>query len=162
MASMEEKFRNELNAHIKLSNLYKVRGTYDRRGYLAVWCMQSIEVCRYPMCSKRAGIPRRWHVLLVRCSQGAAADSEFKSEELTLAMEELHKLLKEAGEGERSSLLQSEPLDTNHVKSELKSIFNIRCILCHFSSHYICNREFYIASCNSRTWSPPFCIEEAR
>lgn len=31
MASMEEKFRNELNAHIKLSNLYKVRGSFDRR-----------------------------------------------------------------------------------------------------------------------------------
>uniref|UniRef100_A0A8C7PMF2 Nucleoprotein TPR n=1 Tax=Oncorhynchus mykiss TaxID=8022 RepID=A0A8C7PMF2_ONCMY len=53
-ASMEEKFRNELNANIKLSNLYK----------------------------------------------GAAADSESKSEELSGAVEELHKLLKDAGEGE--------------------------------------------------------------
>uniref|UniRef100_A0A673YP51 Nucleoprotein TPR n=1 Tax=Salmo trutta TaxID=8032 RepID=A0A673YP51_SALTR len=54
-ASMEEKFRNELNANIKLSNLYKV----------------------------------------------SAADSESKSEELSGAVEELHKLLKDAGEGER-------------------------------------------------------------
>uniref|UniRef100_A0A8C7PYU2 Nucleoprotein TPR n=1 Tax=Oncorhynchus mykiss TaxID=8022 RepID=A0A8C7PYU2_ONCMY len=53
-ASMEEKFRNELNANIKLSNLYK----------------------------------------------GAAADSESKSEELSGAVEELHKLLKDAVEGE--------------------------------------------------------------
>uniref|UniRef100_A0A3B4X1R9 Nucleoprotein TPR n=1 Tax=Seriola lalandi dorsalis TaxID=1841481 RepID=A0A3B4X1R9_SERLL len=51
-ATMEEKFRNELNANIKLSNLYK----------------------------------------------GAAADSEAKSEELSRAVEELHKLLKDAGE----------------------------------------------------------------
>uniref|UniRef100_A0A673VVE2 Nucleoprotein TPR n=1 Tax=Salmo trutta TaxID=8032 RepID=A0A673VVE2_SALTR len=49
-ASMEEKFRNELNANIKLSNLYKV----------------------------------------------SAADSESKSEELSGAVEELHKLLKDA------------------------------------------------------------------
>ncbi|KAG9351114.1 hypothetical protein JZ751_025004 [Albula glossodonta] len=56
-ASMEEKFRNELNAHIKLSNLYK----------------------------------------------GAAADSESKSEELTRAVEELHKLLKEAGEANKAA-----------------------------------------------------------
>ncbi|XP_061681069.1 translocated promoter region b, nuclear basket protein isoform X3 [Syngnathoides biaculeatus] len=48
----EEKFRNELNANIKLSNLYK----------------------------------------------GAAADSEAKSEELSRAVEELQKLLQEAGE----------------------------------------------------------------
>lgn len=33
--------------------------------------------------------------------QGAAADSEAKSEELSRAVEELHKLLKEAGEGMR-------------------------------------------------------------
>eukprot|EP00076_Gallus_gallus_P024040 XP_015146082.1 nucleoprotein TPR isoform X4 [Gallus gallus] len=52
-ASMEERFHNELNAHIKLSNLYK----------------------------------------------SAADDSEAKSNELTGAVEELHKLLKEAGEG---------------------------------------------------------------
>uniref|UniRef100_A0AAR2K1U7 Nucleoprotein TPR n=1 Tax=Pygocentrus nattereri TaxID=42514 RepID=A0AAR2K1U7_PYGNA len=51
-ASLEEKFRNELNANIKLSNLYK----------------------------------------------GAADDAEAKSEELNRAVEELHKLLKEAGE----------------------------------------------------------------
>ncbi|XP_030582625.1 translocated promoter region b, nuclear basket protein [Archocentrus centrarchus] len=54
-ASMEEKFRNELNANIKLSNLYK----------------------------------------------GAAADSEAKSEELSRAVEELHKLLKDAGEANK-------------------------------------------------------------
>ena len=36
---------------------------------------------------------------LVWCSQGAAEDSESKSEELARAVEELHKLLKEAGEG---------------------------------------------------------------
>uniref|UniRef100_A0A665W9I2 Nucleoprotein TPR n=1 Tax=Echeneis naucrates TaxID=173247 RepID=A0A665W9I2_ECHNA len=51
-ATLEEKFRNELNANIKLSNLYK----------------------------------------------GAAADSEAKSEELSRAVEELHKLLMDAGE----------------------------------------------------------------
>uniref|UniRef100_A0A3Q0S4T6 Nucleoprotein TPR n=1 Tax=Amphilophus citrinellus TaxID=61819 RepID=A0A3Q0S4T6_AMPCI len=55
-ASMEEKFRNELNANIKLSNLYK----------------------------------------------GAAADSEAKSEELSRAVEELHKLLKDAGEANKA------------------------------------------------------------
>ncbi|XP_060890166.1 translocated promoter region b, nuclear basket protein isoform X4 [Labrus mixtus] len=55
-ATMEEKFRNELNANIKLSNLYK----------------------------------------------GAAADSEAKSEELSRAVEELHKLLKEAGEANKA------------------------------------------------------------
>ncbi|KAM9848441.1 translocated promoter region b, nuclear basket protein [Aulostomus maculatus] len=54
-ATMEEKFRNELNANIKLSNLYK----------------------------------------------GAAADSETKSEELIQAVEELHKLLKDAGEANK-------------------------------------------------------------
>ncbi|XP_076580410.1 translocated promoter region b, nuclear basket protein [Chaetodon auriga] len=55
-ATMEEKFRNELNANIKLCNLYK----------------------------------------------GAAADSEAKSEELSRAVEELHKLLKEAGEANKA------------------------------------------------------------
>uniref|UniRef100_UPI003AADA419 translocated promoter region b, nuclear basket protein n=1 Tax=Centroberyx gerrardi TaxID=166262 RepID=UPI003AADA419 len=55
-ATMEEKFRNELNANIKLSNLYK----------------------------------------------GAAADSEAKSEELNQAVEELHKLLKDAGEANKA------------------------------------------------------------
>ncbi|KAM4574038.1 translocated promoter region b, nuclear basket protein isoform 1-T1 [Fundulus diaphanus] len=54
-AVMEEKFRNELNANIKLSNLYK----------------------------------------------GAAADSEAKSQELSQAVEELHKLLKDAGEANK-------------------------------------------------------------
>ncbi|XP_028817852.1 nucleoprotein TPR-like isoform X3 [Denticeps clupeoides] len=55
-ASSEEKFRNELNANIKLSNLYK----------------------------------------------GAAADAEAKSEELTRAVDELQKLLKEAAEVNKS------------------------------------------------------------
>nr|XP_056701605.1 nucleoprotein TPR [Euleptes europaea] len=55
-ASMEERFHNELNAHIKLSNLYK----------------------------------------------GAADDLEAKSNELTQAVEELHKLLKEAGEANKA------------------------------------------------------------
>uniref|UniRef100_A0A4W6CZ57 Nucleoprotein TPR n=1 Tax=Lates calcarifer TaxID=8187 RepID=A0A4W6CZ57_LATCA len=55
-SNMEEKFRNELNANIKLSNLYK----------------------------------------------GAAADSEAKSEELSRAVEELHKLLKDAGEANKA------------------------------------------------------------
>uniref|UniRef100_A0A6Q2X7L1 Nucleoprotein TPR n=1 Tax=Esox lucius TaxID=8010 RepID=A0A6Q2X7L1_ESOLU len=54
-ASMEETFRNELNANIKLSNLYK----------------------------------------------GAVEDAEAKSEELNGAVEELQKLLKDAGEGEK-------------------------------------------------------------
>ncbi|XP_026559032.1 nucleoprotein TPR isoform X1 [Pseudonaja textilis] len=56
-ASMEERFHNELNAHIKLSNLYK----------------------------------------------SAADDLEAKSNELTQAVEELHKLLKEAGEANRKT-----------------------------------------------------------
>ncbi|KAM7046735.1 nucleoprotein TPR isoform 3-T3 [Acridotheres tristis] len=56
-ASMEERFHNELNAHIKLSNLYK----------------------------------------------SAADDSEAKSNELTGAVEELHKLLKEAGEANKAA-----------------------------------------------------------
>ncbi|KAL6108232.1 tpr [Pungitius sinensis] len=55
-ATMEEKFRNELNANIKLCNLYK----------------------------------------------GASADSEAKSEELSRAVEELHKLLKDAGEANKA------------------------------------------------------------
>ncbi|XP_051730318.1 translocated promoter region b, nuclear basket protein isoform X2 [Ctenopharyngodon idella] len=55
-ASLEEKFSNELNANIKLSNLYK----------------------------------------------GAAADAEAKGEELSRAVEELHKLLKEAGEAHKA------------------------------------------------------------
>lgn len=35
-------------------------------------------------------------------SQGAAADAEAKGEELSRAVEELHKLLQEAGEGKQS------------------------------------------------------------
>uniref|UniRef100_A0A672ULD6 Nucleoprotein TPR n=1 Tax=Strigops habroptila TaxID=2489341 RepID=A0A672ULD6_STRHB len=56
-AGMEERFHSELNAHIKLSNLYK----------------------------------------------SAADDSEAKSNELTGAVEELHKLLKEAGEANKAT-----------------------------------------------------------
>uniref|UniRef100_A0A8D2J5L1 Nucleoprotein TPR n=1 Tax=Varanus komodoensis TaxID=61221 RepID=A0A8D2J5L1_VARKO len=56
-ANMEERFHNELNAHIKLSNLYK----------------------------------------------SAADDLEAKSNELTQAVEELHKLLKEAGEANKET-----------------------------------------------------------
>ncbi|KAF4082461.1 hypothetical protein AMELA_G00151390 [Ameiurus melas] len=59
-AGSEEKFRNELNANIKLSNLYR----------------------------------------------GAAADAEAKSEELSQAVEELHKLLKEAGEAHKAMEMQ--------------------------------------------------------
>lgn len=40
-------------------------------------------------------------ITLLLCLQGAAADSEAKSEELSMAVEELHKLLKDAGEGAR-------------------------------------------------------------
>ncbi|XP_036378661.1 translocated promoter region b, nuclear basket protein isoform X2 [Megalops cyprinoides] len=75
-ASMEEKFRNELNAHVKLSNLYK----------------------------------------------GAAADSESKSEELSRAVEELHKLLKEAGEANKATearLLEMKE-SKDQVEAELK------------------------------------------
>ena len=41
---------------------------------------------------------------IYRSLQGAAADSESKSEELSRAVEELHKLLKDAGEGEKVNL----------------------------------------------------------
>ncbi|XP_077389339.1 translocated promoter region b, nuclear basket protein isoform X2 [Festucalex cinctus] len=54
--TIEEKFRNELNANVKLSNLYK----------------------------------------------GAAADSDAKGEELSRAVQELHKLLQEAGEANKA------------------------------------------------------------
>ncbi|XP_071010537.1 nucleoprotein TPR-like isoform X1 [Oncorhynchus clarkii lewisi] len=64
-ASMEEKFRNELNANIKLSNLYK----------------------------------------------GAAADSESKSEELSGAVEELHKLLTDAGEANKALEVRLQEMD---------------------------------------------------
>lgn len=42
---------------------------------------------------------------LLVIDQGAAADAEAKSEELSRAVEELHKLLKEAGEGESLTVL---------------------------------------------------------
>uniref|UniRef100_A0A673YRW3 Nucleoprotein TPR n=1 Tax=Salmo trutta TaxID=8032 RepID=A0A673YRW3_SALTR len=75
-ASMEEKFRNELNANIKLSNLYK----------------------------------------------GAAADSESKSEELSGAVEELHKLLKDAGEANKALEVRLQEMDDCQDKeaAELK------------------------------------------
>ncbi|KAK5623407.1 hypothetical protein CRENBAI_014854 [Crenichthys baileyi] len=75
-AVAEEKFRNELNANIKLSNLYK----------------------------------------------SAAADSEAKSEELSQAVEELHKLLKDAGEANRvlEERLQAMNGATDKTVNELK------------------------------------------
>lgn len=78
-ASMEEKFHNELNAHIKLSNLYK----------------------------------------------SAADDSEAKSNELTRAVDELHKLLKEAGEANKTiqeHLLQAEESKDQMEKEMLEKI----------------------------------------
>uniref|UniRef100_A0A8C5I357 Nucleoprotein TPR n=1 Tax=Gouania willdenowi TaxID=441366 RepID=A0A8C5I357_GOUWI len=69
----EDKFRNELNANIKLSNLYKV----------------------------------------------SAADSEAKCEELSQAVDELHKLLKEAGEGME---LQDLNKNIEELKARIKSL----------------------------------------
>ncbi|XP_012584378.1 PREDICTED: nucleoprotein TPR [Condylura cristata] len=71
-ASMEEKFHNELNAHIKLSNLYK----------------------------------------------SAADDSEAKSSELTRAVDELHKLLKEAGEANKA--IQDRLLEVEESKDQME------------------------------------------
>ncbi|XP_067273803.1 translocated promoter region b, nuclear basket protein isoform X2 [Pseudorasbora parva] len=75
-ASLEEKFSNELNANIKLSNLYK----------------------------------------------GAAADAEAKGEELSRAVEELHKLLKEAGEAHKALEVKMTELEGSKDKeiAELK------------------------------------------
>uniref|UniRef100_A0A672ZES4 Nucleoprotein TPR n=1 Tax=Sphaeramia orbicularis TaxID=375764 RepID=A0A672ZES4_9TELE len=75
-ASMEEKFRSELNANIKLCNLYK----------------------------------------------GAAEDSEAKSGELSQALEELHKLLKDAGEANKTleEKLQEMNGSTDKTVVELK------------------------------------------
>uniref|UniRef100_A0A2K6L0F5 Nucleoprotein TPR n=1 Tax=Rhinopithecus bieti TaxID=61621 RepID=A0A2K6L0F5_RHIBE len=70
--NMEEKFHNELNAHIKLSNLYK----------------------------------------------SAADDSEAKSNELTRAVDELHKLLKEAGEANKA--IQDHLLEVEQSKDEME------------------------------------------
>ncbi|KAJ8376133.1 hypothetical protein SKAU_G00067130 [Synaphobranchus kaupii] len=89
-ASMEEKFRNELNAHIKLSNLYK----------------------------------------------GAAADSESKSEELAHAVEELHKLLKEAGEANKSS--EESLLEMKESKDKIEVELNDK----------ICNMEKELDNAN--------------
>ncbi|XP_053098080.1 translocated promoter region b, nuclear basket protein isoform X1 [Pangasianodon hypophthalmus] len=80
-ASSEEKFRNELNANIKLSNLYK----------------------------------------------GAAADAEAKGEELSRAVEELHKLLKDAGEAHKAmemKLAEAESCKQKEV-AELKERIGI-------------------------------------
>ncbi|XP_040841313.1 nucleoprotein TPR isoform X5 [Ochotona curzoniae] len=71
-ASMEEKFHSELNAHIKLSNLYK----------------------------------------------SAADDSEAKSSELTRAVDELHKLLKEAGEANKA--VQDHLLEVEESKERVE------------------------------------------
>ncbi|KAJ7332338.1 hypothetical protein JRQ81_014518 [Phrynocephalus forsythii] len=71
-ASMEERFHNELNAHIKLSNLYK----------------------------------------------GAADDLEAKSNELTQAVEELHRLLKEAGEANKA--LQERLAEMEQAKAAME------------------------------------------
>ncbi|KAJ0065485.1 hypothetical protein NL108_012443 [Boleophthalmus pectinirostris] len=75
-AAMEERFRNELNANIKLANLYK----------------------------------------------GAAADAEAKSEELSQAVEELHKLLKDAGEANKALEEKVQELNagTDKATAELK------------------------------------------
>ncbi|XP_063057948.1 translocated promoter region b, nuclear basket protein isoform X2 [Engraulis encrasicolus] len=70
----EEKFRNELNANIKLCNLYK----------------------------------------------SAAADSDSKSEELRGAVEELQKLLKEAGEANKALEVRLEEQDGERAKAEEK------------------------------------------
>ncbi|TRZ02408.1 hypothetical protein DNTS_034464 [Danionella cerebrum] len=79
-ASLEEKFSNELNANIKLSNLYK----------------------------------------------GAAADAEAKSEELSRAVDELHKLLKEAGEAHQALEVKMADQEKNKEKeiAELKEKIN--------------------------------------
>uniref|UniRef100_A0A5S6LX37 Nucleoprotein TPR n=1 Tax=Xenopus tropicalis TaxID=8364 RepID=A0A5S6LX37_XENTR len=71
-ASSEEKFHNELNANIKLCNLYK----------------------------------------------SASEDSEAKSTELTRAVEELHKLLKEAGESNKSIQEQLSQMDAAKIQVE--------------------------------------------
>ncbi|XP_061097242.1 nucleoprotein TPR [Conger conger] len=73
---MEEKFRNELNANVKLTNLYKV----------------------------------------------AAADAESKVVELNRAVEELHRLLKEAGEANKGtdSRLEEMTGSKERVEAELK------------------------------------------
>ncbi|XP_051854727.1 nucleoprotein TPR isoform X2 [Antechinus flavipes] len=71
-ANMEEKFHNELNAHIKLSNLYK----------------------------------------------SAADDSEAKSNELTGAVDELHKLLKEAGEANKG--MQDHLMEVEESKAQME------------------------------------------
>uniref|UniRef100_A0A673JY06 Nucleoprotein TPR n=1 Tax=Sinocyclocheilus rhinocerous TaxID=307959 RepID=A0A673JY06_9TELE len=74
-ANLEGKFSNELNANIKLSNLYK----------------------------------------------GAAADAEAKSEELSRAVDELHKLLKEAGEVKMAELESCKDKEIAELKEKISS-----------------------------------------
>uniref|UniRef100_A0A8C8LVY1 Nucleoprotein TPR n=1 Tax=Oncorhynchus tshawytscha TaxID=74940 RepID=A0A8C8LVY1_ONCTS len=76
-STMEEKYRNEQNAHIKLSNLYK----------------------------------------------GSASDAESKNEELNRAVEELHKLVKEAGDGEIHNKLADMEGSKSKQEAELKEKF---------------------------------------
>ncbi|TSW21800.1 Nucleoprotein TPR [Bagarius yarrelli] len=80
-AVSEEKFRNELNANIKLSNLYKA----------------------------------------------AAMDAEAKSEELNRALEELHKLLKEAGEAHKAMEIKLSEVESCKHKdvAELKGRISV-------------------------------------
>ncbi|XP_051951674.1 nucleoprotein TPR-like isoform X2 [Xyrauchen texanus] len=79
-ASLEEKFSSELNANIKISNLYK----------------------------------------------GAAADADAKSEELNRAVEELNKLLKDAGEAHKDLEMKMAELESCKDKeiAELKEKIN--------------------------------------
>ncbi|KAK2835272.1 hypothetical protein Q5P01_015756 [Channa striata] len=81
-ATIEEKIRNELNANIKLSNLYK----------------------------------------------GAAADSEAKSEELSRAVEELQKLLKDAGEANKALEDNLQEINNSNDKSVAELKERIQCL----------------------------------
>ncbi|XP_038820047.1 nucleoprotein TPR isoform X2 [Salvelinus namaycush] len=71
-STMEEKYRNEQNAHIKLSNLYK----------------------------------------------GSASDAESKNEELNRAVEELHKLVKEAGDARQNMEKKLADMEGSKSKQE--------------------------------------------
>ncbi|KAJ8409499.1 hypothetical protein AAFF_G00229000 [Aldrovandia affinis] len=81
-SNMEEKFRNELNAHVKLSNLYK----------------------------------------------SAAADAESKTVELNRAVEELHRLLKEAGEANKAIELRLTEMAASKEKVEAELKEKIRTV----------------------------------
>uniref|UniRef100_A0A3Q3LWT1 Translocated promoter region a, nuclear basket protein n=1 Tax=Mastacembelus armatus TaxID=205130 RepID=A0A3Q3LWT1_9TELE len=72
-SAMEEKYRNELNAHVKLSSLYK----------------------------------------------GAATDMETKNQELNRAVEELSKLIKEAGEANK--VLEKKVSEGEELKAQLEA-----------------------------------------